>query len=132
MKLDQKNIIDLAIVGSGLSSLNFIDTYLSKKRKIHVISPNFSNNLDFSKKNNLHYLPSQMKDKEIIVNNFFFSNKIKLDKSCNALGALVSGGLSNYWGLQLDNRLYKDQKHLKKISKSLKMNLSNFLKNFNY
>ena len=55
MKLDQKNIIDLAIVGSGLSSLNFIDTYLSKKRKIHVISPNFSNNLDFSKKNNLHY-----------------------------------------------------------------------------
>ena len=76
MKLDQKNIIDLAIVGSGLSSLNFIDTYLSKKRKIHVISPNFSNNLDFSKKNNLHYLPSQMKDKEIIVNNFFFQIRL--------------------------------------------------------
>ncbi len=131
MKLDQKNIIDLAIVGSGLSSLNFIDTYLSKKRKIHVISPNFSNNLDFSKKNNLHYLPSQMKDKEIIVNNFFFSNKIKLDKSCNALGALVSGGLSNYWGLQLDNRFYKDQKALKKKNfKIIENEFVKFLKKF--
>ena len=54
-----------------------------------------------------------MKGKERTVNNFFVSNKLRLHNSCNAIGALISGGLSNYWGLQMDNYFYKDQKHLK-------------------
>jgi len=33
--------LDTVVVGSGLSALNFIDTY-SKKKKIDVISPNFN------------------------------------------------------------------------------------------
>ena len=33
MRVDQKKIIDLAVIGSGLTSLNFVDTYLSKKKK---------------------------------------------------------------------------------------------------
>ena len=39
--------LDVVVIGSGLASLNFIEAYLSKKRKIHVISPDFS--LDLSK-----------------------------------------------------------------------------------
>ena len=32
---------DIVVVGSGLSSLSFIDSYLEKNKKINVISPNF-------------------------------------------------------------------------------------------
>lgn len=131
MRVDQKKIIDLAIIGSGLSSLNFVDTYLSKKKKIHIISPDFNYDLSFSKKNSLNYLPSQMKGKERTVNNFFASNKIKLHKSCNAIGALISGGLSNYWGLQLDNHFYKDQKDLKESNfRQIQREFIQFLKKY--
>ena len=131
MKIDQKKIIDLVVIGSGLSSLNFIDTYLSKKKKIHIVSPDFNYDLSFSKKNSLNYLPSQMKGKERTVNNFFVSNKLRLHNSCNAIGALISGGLSNYWGLQLDNYFYKDQKHLKESNfHNIKREFILFLKKY--
>ena len=35
----KKKKLDLVVIGSGLSALNFIDTYLDKYKKIHVISP---------------------------------------------------------------------------------------------
>ena len=41
MRVDQKKIIDLAVIGSGLSSLNFVDTYLSKKKKNSYIITGF-------------------------------------------------------------------------------------------
>ena len=72
MKVNQKKIIDLAVIGSGLSSLNFVDTYLSKKLKVHIISPDFDTSLDSKKNNNLNYLPSQMRGKQKLVDNFFF------------------------------------------------------------
>ena len=131
MKVSQKKIIDLAVIGSGLSSLNFVDTYLSKKLKVHIISPDFDKSLDSKKNNNLNYLPSQMRGKQKLVDNFFFSNKLNLDKSCNALGALTAGGLSNFWGLQLDNHFFKDQKELNhKNFKSIQKEFIVFLKRF--
>ena len=52
--MQKKQIIeylDTVIIGSGLSALNFIDTF-SKKKKIDVISPNFNFNLSKINKKN--------------------------------------------------------------------------------
>ena len=67
MKVKHKKILDLVVVWSGLSSLNFIDTYLKKKKKIDVISPNFKDKLKFKKKYQTEPLPSQMKGKNIFI-----------------------------------------------------------------
>ena len=40
-KKQSNEYLDTVIIGSGLSALNFIETY-SKKKKIDVISPNFN------------------------------------------------------------------------------------------
>ena len=65
MSSKQKNFFGIVVIGSGLSSLSFIQSYLGKKgsKKIDVISPEFSETFD--KNNNLHshiykYLPPQM------------------------------------------------------------------------
>ena len=80
-----------------------------------MISPNFNTTVnDNNRFNNLKALPSQMKGKSIHINNYFSCNKIKLDKTCKALGSLNRGGLSDYWGLQLDSYISKNQKILKK------------------
>ena len=131
MKVKHKKILDLVVVGSGLSSLNFIDTYLKKKKKVDVISPDFKDNLEFKKKYQTEPLPSQMKGKNILIENYFSSNKIKIEKKCHALGVLASGGLSNYWGLQLDNYFFKDQKELKeKTFKVIENEFIEFLNKF--
>ena len=41
MKLKKK--FDIIVIGSGLSSLAFINTLLGKKKSIHVISPKNTN-----------------------------------------------------------------------------------------
>ena len=68
MSSKQKNFFGIVVIGSGLSSLSFINSYLGKKgsKKIDVISPEF--NETFDKNNNLHshiykYLPPQMLNK---------------------------------------------------------------------
>ena len=132
MKVKHKKILDLVVVGSGLSSLNFIDTYLKKKKKINVISPDFTDNLKFKKKyKKKEPLPSQMKGKNILIENYFSSNKIIIEKKCHALGVLTPGGLSNYWGLQLDNYFFRDQKELKeKTFKIIENEFIEFLNKF--
>ena len=132
MKVKHKKILDLVVVGSGLSSLNFIDTYLKKKKKVDVISPDFTDNLKFKKKyKKKEPLPSQMKGKNILIENYFSSNKIIIEKKCHVLGVLTSGGLSNYWGLQLDNYFYRDQKELKeKTFKLMENEFIEFLNKF--
>ena len=50
--------LDTVVVGSGLSALNFIDTY---SKKIDVISPNFNKDVLKAKNHNVKFLPSQMK-----------------------------------------------------------------------
>ena len=61
MSLKKKNF-DIIVVGTGLSSLSFIDSYLEKNNKINVISPNFNKNNFFENK----YLNSHI-DKLIAV-----------------------------------------------------------------
>ena len=49
--------LDTVIIGSGLSALNFIDTYSKKNKKIDVISPNFSTRLDTKTSRKIEFLP---------------------------------------------------------------------------
>ena len=111
---------DIVVIGSGLSSLSFIQSYLQKNKKINVISPEF--NKAFNEKENLHshiynYLPPQMLDKAKNVKNYFFYNNFFVNKNCKVLGSLEFGGLSNYWGLQIDHNISQDLKHLNNSAK---------------
>ena len=125
--MNKKKIYNTLVVGSGLSSLFFIDSYLEKNNKIDVIS--FDNKkVDTSKSNNKHIfkiLPPQMIGQNKKVNDYFFFNKIKVDPSCKFFGSLEFGGLSNYWGLQIDKNIeqdiaYLNKKTQNKISRSFK------------
>ena len=116
MMSKKKKIFDTLIVGSGLSSLFFIESYLKRNKKINVLS--FENKkINFIKKYNKHIfkiLPPQMLGSENQVNNYFFLNKIKVNPASNYFGSLEFGGLSNYWGLQIDKNITQDISHLKK------------------
>ena len=122
----KKKKFDIIVVGTGLSSLSFIDSYLEKNNKINVISPNFNNNFFENKYLNSHidkYLPPQMAKKIKEVKNYFLYNKIHINKNCKVFGSLEFGGLSNYWGLQVDQNISDDIKYLnynirKKIKES--------------
>ena len=54
MSTKNKKIFKIIVVGSGLSSLNFIDSYLNKNKKIDVISPDFEQELNKSNNFNNH------------------------------------------------------------------------------
>ena len=114
----ESKIIDLVVIGSGLSGLNFIDTYLQKKKIVHLISPENQNNQNQNHKNNKQkkILPAQMRGKINDVENYFKSNNLILDQNSKVLGVLNKGGLSNFWGLQIDNYYNKYQKYLNKIN----------------
>ena len=60
--MDKKKIYDILVVGSGLSSLTFVDSYLKRNKKIDIIS--FENKkIDTSNFGNNHIfkiLPPQM------------------------------------------------------------------------
>ena len=119
LKNNNNEYLDTVIIGSGLSALNFIDEY-AKKKKIDVISPNFSHKLIKGKDEEIQFLPSQMYNKKIQAKNYFLANKIKKSKKCKALGSLNFGGLSNYWGLQIDSFInIKNQKLKKKTSRKI-------------
>ena len=63
------------------------------------------------------------------VKNYFTSNNLQVDENCNILGSLEFGGLSNYWGLQVDKDISEYIKHLKKSTiKSIKRHFYNLLK----
>ena len=105
-----EKVFDILVVGSGLSSLVFAEEYLKKKNNIDIISPNFKNN----KKNEFNYdfdpktLPPQFKKNFSKIVDYFRLNNLDFDKkNCNILGSLEFGGLSNYWGLQIDKELTK-------------------------
>ena len=54
MPTKNKKIFKIIVVGSGLPSLNFIDSFLSKNKKIDVISPDFEQELNKSNNFNNH------------------------------------------------------------------------------
>ena len=111
------NIYEILVVGSGLSALTFVDSYLEKNKKIDIISPDFK----YKKKNKINHLkkllPPQMMKSYNQVNNYFHFNNIDVNKNCNFFGSLEFGGLSNYWGMQIDSDILKDLKYLKNKTK---------------
>ena len=125
----KENIVDLLVVGTGFSSLSFIDSYLKRKKKVNVVSPSLNTKrVRHDNKRNLNnhifkILPPQMSGTEEKVKDYFFHNGIYLEQNCKLFGSLEFGGLSNYWGLQIDKNIIGDINHLskntqKKISKS--------------
>ena len=78
---------------------------MKKKKRINLISPSF-------KKNTINKtvirpddkgLPPQFKKNFNKIEDYFILNKFSFDKkNCSLLGSLELGGLSNYWGLQVD------------------------------
>ncbi len=112
--MNNKKIYKTIVVGSGLSSLFFIDSYLEKNNKIDIIS--FDNKkTNTSKLSNNHIfkiLPPQMIGQNKKVNDYFFFNKIKVNLNCKFYGSLEFGGLSNYWGLQIDKNIKQDISYL--------------------
>ena len=118
MSTKNKKNYKIIVVGSGLPSLNFIDSFLKKNKKIDVISPDFREELDKSNSFNNHLfkiLPTpEIKKRIEKVKNYFISNNLQVDENCKILGSLEFGGLSNYWGLQIDKDISDDIKHLKK------------------
>ena len=131
MNSNNKKVLDIVVVGSGMAGLNFIDKYLQNGNKINVISP--SKNLNFKVKDEkkIHLLPSQMRGEYKNIGNYFRANTLSLKTNCKAIGSLNFGGLSNYWGLQMDNKIFNDQTSLKKKTfNEIKKNFFFFLKRF--
>ncbi len=125
-------VLDIVLIGSGISGLNFIDKYLEKKKILHVISPKETTKKISKKNHNIKLLPSQMRSKKIAVENYFDANQFILSDECKAIGVLDPGGLSNYWGLQIDNYLNNDQKNFNKREfNSLQKNFYDFINKFN-
>ncbi len=131
MSLKKSKVLDVVVVGTGMAGLNFIDKYLEKKSKVHVISPTFVKNLNLHT-NQTKILPSQMRGEHNKIYNYFNANNLKIISNCKAIGSLNFGGLTNYWGLQMDNYFENNQPDLsKKTFKDIKSNLFSFLKRYN-
>jgi hypothetical protein len=132
--VSRKNLIErteIIVVGSGLSALNFADTYLEKKKKLDIISPNFKTLLGKNISVKKNFLPSQMKGETTCFKNFLFVNNLDLNDNCKILGSLNFGGLSNYWGLQIDNYINKNLNNLNnKTIKEIKDSFIEFLRKY--
>ena len=132
MRSTNAKVHDVIVVGTGLAGLNFVDKYLETHKKIDVISPFIKKSINSKTSKEIKLLPSQMRGEYNTVNNYFYANNLRLGPNCKAIGALNFGGLSNYWGLQIDNYIHKDQIFLKnKTFLQIKNNFVEFLKRFN-
>ena len=69
----KNKLFDVLVIGTGLSSLSFIDAYLEKKKKVNVISykNNKENKVNIKNKHIFNILPPQMIGAEKKVNNYF-------------------------------------------------------------
>ena len=66
------------------------------------------------------------------VNDYFFFNNIKVKKNCNFFGSLEFGGLSNYWGLQIDKNIFPDISNLsKRTQKKIIQSFKELFKKYN-
>ena len=114
----KNKIYNLILVGSGLSSLMFADSFLKKNNKIDIISFK-KNKTKYNQVDNKHILkilPPQMIGEEKQVQDYFSLNNILVDQNTKIFGSLEFGGLSNYWGLQIDKNILEDISHLSKIT----------------
>ena len=131
MSLKKKKDFNIVVIGSGLSSLAFIDAYLEKNKKINVISPEFKTSENNYELENAHLyndknIPPQMNERQNKIKDYFTYNNFVISKNSNIMGTLEFGGLSNYWGLQVDQNILPDLKCLSK--KNLKVLQSKCLK----
>ena len=122
MPLKKKENFNIVVIGSGLSSLSFIDSYLERNKNIHVISPDFKTSENKNEIESFHLysdknLPPQMNNKQNKIKDYFFYNNFVVNKNSNIMGSLEFGGLSNYWGLQIDKNIQPDLKCLTKKNK---------------
>ena len=127
----KKKILDLAVIGSGLSALNFADEYSKSGKRINIISYKNEKMLTENNYGKLKDLPTQMRGKMNNVKNYFHSNNLIVENDCKVLGSLDFGGLSNYWGLQIDGYINNDQKINRKIFSSIENHFLKFLKKYN-
>ena len=108
------------VIGSGLSSLSFVDKFLEKNDTIDLISPDFEflNKEEFFPNKHIYNdLPHQIYSYIDKINHYFHFNKISVDQNAKVLGSLEFGGLSNYWGCQMDQNLIDDLNGYNKKSK---------------
>ncbi|MDB9752469.1 hypothetical protein OAA95_01275 [Pelagibacteraceae bacterium] len=117
--MKSEKTFDVIVLGSGLSSLSFIESYLKNKKSVNVISPksNNNNNENEINKHVYKFLPPQMLGEKKKVENYFFQNKLRINTNCKVFGSLEFGGLSNYWALQVDNNIENDISDLKQDTK---------------
>ena len=125
MPLKKKENFNIVVIGSGLSSLSFIDSYLERNKNIHVISPDFKTSENKNEIESFHLysdknLPPQMNNKQNKIKDYFFYNNFVVNKNSNIMGSLEFGGLSNYWGLQIDKNIQPDLKCLTKKNKKIR------------
>ena len=72
-----------------------------------------------------------MKGEKLNVNNFFFANNLENSKNSKIIGSLNFGGLSNYWGLQIDSFIdFKDNNIKKSTQKKIIENFCELLKKY--
>ena len=73
-----KNIFDILVVGSGLSSMIFAEEYLKKNRKINLISPDFKKKNKDNLLNKINYksLPPQLKKNFDKIEDYFDYNQL--------------------------------------------------------
>ena len=79
----KNKLFDVLVIGTGLSSLSFIDAYLENKKKVNVISykNNKENKANIKNKHIFKILPPQMLGAEKKVNNYFYFNKISINQN---------------------------------------------------
>ena len=133
---------DIVVVGSGLSSLCFLNGFNKKDQKIAMISytANSEKNNNENKLNkfqlNEKILPPRFtlnNEKIKDVKNYFIKNKIIFDKNTSIFGLLDEGGVSNHWGCSCQ---FLDEKNINFLSKENKSALIksflNYYNNFNF
>lgn len=112
--------LETVVIGTGLSSLSFIDKFLEKHKKIDVISPDVQTKEteNILNKHLFDDLPYQIISQINKIKNYFEINNILVNPNSKILGSLEFGGLSNYWGLQIDKNIFTDIEFLKKKTRS--------------
>jgi hypothetical protein len=100
-------IYDILIIGSGLSSIFFLEGYKKKNEKIGLISYNpltykVTNNFKLEKKIKSNLPPRFDQNSIEPISEFFLMNKIEYSDKSSIFGLLYDGGVSNYWGMSCD------------------------------
>ena len=112
--------LNTVVIGSGLASAFFCESYLKKNQEIDIISNNFLNNIDTSlDKNLINKLPLQIKNNDLkYISDYIYKNNIQINDNANIFGSLSKWGNSNYWGYGLDNIMDEDLLSFDNIQKN--------------